>query len=322
MDWFERLTGFAESDYQTTRSQLRVEGQYLRSLANGRTFGIGELTTPSLAELRAQVRASGSKKGQLKVSNVVGDVRTMHRAPENADALFQVASQFNLLEMVGPSVTPEQGVAGYERDRTQGPACAIAAGAATVYRNYFVPVGGVSGQTERRQLDMLNNLGATLSQRLGCRVEHLYEMCNGYALATLEGLRAIGDHLLACGPEEIDQLRGELRIGLHMEVEVTDSTSIPGQHVTQAFCSALPVKYGIQSELWQPFARLVLEAAYEATLLAGVLNMTRGRSPMVFLTRLGGGAFGNDNSWIDDAMARAFDRVRNTDLDVRIVSRG
>ena len=106
-----------------------------------------------------------------------------------------------------------------------------------------------------------------------------------------------------------------------MDVEVTASTSVPGQHVTQVFCSALPVAYGIQSELWQPFARLVLEAAYEATLLAGVLNMNRGRSPTVFLTRLGGGAFGNDNAWIDDAMARAFDCVRNTNLDVRIVSR-
>jgi hypothetical protein len=321
MDWFERLTGFAESDYETTRSQLRLEGRYLRSLANDRTFGIGELRTPSLAELRALVQGSGSGRGQLKVGKVAGDVRKMHSAPENAGALFQVASQFNLLEMVDQSVTPEQGVAGYELDRTQGPACAIAAGAATVYRNYFVPVGGVSGQTETRQLDMLHNLGAVLSQQLGCQVDDLYEMCNGYALATHEGLRSIGDHILSSGPEEIDQLRGELRIGLHMDVEVTDPMSVPGQHVTQAFCSALPVAYGIRSEFWQPFARLVLEAAYEATLLAGVLNMNRGRSPTVFLTRLGGGAFGNDNAWIDDAMARAFDCVRNTDLDVRIVSR-
>ena len=173
MDWFERLTGIAESDYETTRSQLRLEGRYLRSLANDRTFGIGELTTPSLAELRALVQSGSAGRGQLKVGKVAGDVRKMHSAPENAGALFQVASQFNLLEMVDPSVTPEQGVARYEFDRTQGPACAIAAGAATVYRNYLVPVGGVSGQTETRQLDMLHNLGATLSQQLGCRVDDL-----------------------------------------------------------------------------------------------------------------------------------------------------
>jgi hypothetical protein len=66
----------------------------------------------------------------------------MHQRPENAGALFQVASQFNLLEMMSPSVTPEQGVTRYERDPTQGPACAVAAGAATIYRNYFAKVHG------------------------------------------------------------------------------------------------------------------------------------------------------------------------------------
>jgi hypothetical protein len=70
----------------------------------------------------------------------------MHRMPENDGALFQVASQFNLLEMTAPSITSEQGVARYQLDRTQGPACAIAAGAATIYRNYFA-------QTPERQLD-------------------------------------------------------------------------------------------------------------------------------------------------------------------------
>ena len=77
----------------------------------------------------------------------------MHADPELEGALFQVASQFNLLEMTGPSVTPEDGVTRYSHDHTQGPACAIAAGAATIYRNYFAPVDGQSGQTRERQLD-------------------------------------------------------------------------------------------------------------------------------------------------------------------------
>jgi len=57
----------------------------------------------------------------------------MHADSANAGAIFQVASQFNLLEMVSDNVTPEQGVTRYERDATQGPACAIAAGAGTIY---------------------------------------------------------------------------------------------------------------------------------------------------------------------------------------------
>ena len=51
--------------------------------------------------------------------------------------------------------TLEQGMTRYAGDPTQGPACAIAAGAATIYRNYFAPVGNKFGQTKDRQLDGL-----------------------------------------------------------------------------------------------------------------------------------------------------------------------
>lgn len=90
---------------------------------------------------------------------VQGDVRALHAQAEFEGALFQVASQMNLLEMIGPSRSPEDGVTIYRDDPTQGPACAIAAGAATIYRNYFVPVGDQVGQTAERQLDALADVG-------------------------------------------------------------------------------------------------------------------------------------------------------------------
>lgn len=155
MDWFTRLTGFSEGPYPETRSQLEVHGPTLRSKVNGREYGIGHFEMPSLAELRQRVAEGSGSSGRLRVSIVTGDVRQMHQAPEYAGALFQVASQFNFLEMVGPSVSPEDGVTRYQHDRTQGPACAIAAGAATIYRNYLVPVGKHTGQTTDRQLDGL-----------------------------------------------------------------------------------------------------------------------------------------------------------------------
>jgi hypothetical protein len=42
----------------------------------------------------------------------------------------------------------------------------------------------------------------------------------------------------------------------------------------------------------------------------------------VLLTRLGGGAFGNDSRWIEAAMRRALLCCRGQALDVRIVSYG
>ena len=66
--------------------------------------------------------------------------------------------------------------------------------------------------------------------------------------------------------KEAEALRGLLRIGIHWDIEVTD-VGPPGPRVSQAFCSALPVAYSSAPPAdWTLFGRLVLEAAYEATL--------------------------------------------------------
>lgn len=322
-NWFHRLTGFNESGYATTQEKLEVIGRTLHSKVNGKSFGIGEFEMVSLADLRARVGASKAEKGHTRASIVTGDVRQMHRLPEYRGALFQVASQFNALEMVGPSVTPEDGVTRYEHDRTQGPACAIAAGAATIYRNYFASVGGQIGQTARRQLDGLADVGEELSRALNRPVSNLWTMHNGYAMATRAGLDLISTHLLQLDEPARRELSGHLRIGVHTNVEVTDGPSSPGQQVSQVFCSALPVAYGhIEQSHWRGFAQLVLDAAYEATLLAGVLNIQRWGSNIVLLTLLGGGAFGNASDWIHSAIEQAVHQARHHNLDVRLVSYG
>ncbi len=321
MDWFERITGVPEGPYEETQAALSVVDGRLRCRGGGYSYGAGTLSLPSLAELRAQAMAA-RRSGPSRLSIVQGDVRALHRAPENRGALFQVASQFNLLEMVGPDVEPEDGVTRYAHDHTQGPACAMAAGAATIYRNYLVPVDGRIGQSADRQLDGLADLGQALATRIGTQVSDLWSMRNGYALPTRDGLAKIGRHLQVANAATLDAIRGLLRVGLHVDVEVTDGPA-PGPRVSQIFCSALPIAYGKQPAAnWAPFARLVLEGAYEATLLAGVLNAACGVSNRVLLTRLGGGAFGNADSWIDAALLRALQIAGGYDLDVVIVSHG
>src|SRR6266404_5275263 len=115
----------------------------------------------------------------------------------------------------------DYGVTRYKHDHTQGPACAIAAGAATIYRNYFAPVGGSYGQTTERQFDGLADLGETLGEALNQPIKALWSMQNGYALCTRAGLDAIAEHLGALQSEQLDILRGHLCIGIHRDVEVT-----------------------------------------------------------------------------------------------------
>jgi hypothetical protein len=315
--WFEELTGFTEKSREQVRTNITVKGNTLKSLVNGNVLVCGELKIPSLAELRESVRSSEYKVGQISVREVVANVQHLHTDESNAGSLFQVASQFNLLEMVSPSVAPEDGVGIYENDRTQGPACAIAAGAGTIYRNYFAIVNGQTGQSASNQIDCLADIGAVL----GNTESRLWEMRNGYALATQSGLVEIGQRLRTSGEDELDKLRQLLRVGIQWNTQVTLNDS---KHlVSQVYCSALPVAYSYHSSsFWAEFARLVLEAAYEATICTAILNSIRNGNNRVFLTLLGGGAFGNQRDWIIEGLQRALNLYRNADLDVAIVSYG
>jgi hypothetical protein len=163
--WFEQLTGFKEENPDQVRSNLLLDEKFLISRVNGKKYKFGTLEVPTLLELRLSSPPPESFDGRLILSEQIGDVQQLHLDPENWGALFQAASQFNLLEMVGPDVSPEDGVGIYEYDRTQGPACAIACGAGTIFRNYFVEVNGRTGQTSDNQIDCLDEIGKALNKR-------------------------------------------------------------------------------------------------------------------------------------------------------------
>jgi hypothetical protein len=315
MSWFEDLTGFRETSPEQVRRNLTLDGETLLSKVNGRVMVCGRLETPALSELRERVRSGERGKGKLSVREVIANVQDLHADRSNAAALFQVASQFNLLEMASPNVTPEYGVGIYENDPTQGPACAVAAGAGTIYRNYFALVNGQTGQSASKQIDCLADLG----KALGNTGSRLWQMRNGYALATRHGLIEIADHLRVSAESELDELRGLLRIGLQWNTQVTLEGC--NHRVSQAYCSALPVAYSNHAaDLWEGFARLVLEASYEATICSAILNWRETGNRHAFLTLLGGGAFGNRPEWILDALRRALVLYASWGLDVAIVS--
>lgn len=322
MNWFYEITGFTEIDYATTMSLLSVKEGSLSSTRNIRRSAVGKFTLSNLQEFRNSGIGCNQEK-PVHVSNIVADVRKLHSAPENEGALFQVVSQVNMLEMIGPDVTPEDGVTRCQYDRTQGPACAMEAGAATIYRNNFVPVGGKYGQTVSNLINGLAVLADGLGTLLGKRGEDVLPVKNGYALPTHADLLAMANILDEMTPEDQDRLAERLEIGVHTDVEILDVVASEPVLVTQAFCSAMPVAYsGIEVKIWEPLAKLVLNAAYEATLWAGLKNAMNGGSNRVLLTRLGGGAFGNRGSWIDEAMENALKKFQKSGFEVVIVNYG
>jgi hypothetical protein len=93
----------------------------LRPRVNRKSYRIRVLKLVSLHELRECVRAGGRLPGRIAVQIVVGDVRQLHAAQTDTGAFFQVASQFNPVQMVAPHVTPEDGVTRYKDDPHTGP---------------------------------------------------------------------------------------------------------------------------------------------------------------------------------------------------------
>ena len=316
--WFETLTGFKEESPQKVRQNISLNGTVLQSQINGKQFTCGVLETPSLGELRERIISSEQiPTGKISVREVADNVQHLHLDESNAGCLFQVASQFNLLEMIAPDVTPEHGVANYEYDLTQGPACAVSAGAGTIYRNYFANINGKIGQSSDNQIDCLADIGVAF----GNSDNYFWHMKNGYALASEKGLIEITKRLKSANEAEIDELRKLLRIGIQWNTEVTIADS---KHtVSQAYCSALPVAYSKHSvELWSKFAQLILEASYEATICTGILNYLSTGKNTIYLTLIGGGAFGNKKEWIINAIQRSLKLYKHIALDIVIVNRG
>merc|ERR1711871_474198 len=156
-------------------------------------------------------------------------VRSLILDPANAGAVFQAASQFNCLEMVGPGVSPHRGVAIYAQDPTQGPKCALACPAGTVYRNYLCQDGAGQGS---KQIDCLRDVARILQNEK----ESLWQMRNGYCLpASSESMGRLGRALEGNDQPQLDAINA-LRVGVHWRTQAAP----PHTHcVTQVYASAV-----------------------------------------------------------------------------------
>ena len=346
MGFFSNLFGIEELPYKQTQSHLLQISQikecpgapYFREkcdfiFPDGRHVSAGVFSMPSVAELRDHVASTKKQKKNdaiVTVQNVVGEARSMHsRVVDLGErpVIIQAASQFNMLEMPSPSVTPEAGISAYANDRTQGPACATACAAGTAYRNYLVPVPfqphQQRGQSRDQQLNGLEDLEHYLMEKVGLNLKP-WRVKNGYVESSRVKLDPFNQQL-GLKSDLREQLLSRIRIGVQENTTVTDLPSMDVQ-VTQTYNSALSIGYSmLPDRLWEPLARIVLDATYEATLLVGILQSRAGHaSPIVYLTKVGGGVFRNRDEWIREAMYRAIEKTKNygISLDIRIVHFG
>ena len=119
--------------------------------------------------------------------------------------------------------------------------------------------------------------------------------------------------------DDLDTLRRCVRVGVLTGTEVTCTDTTPGHLVTQVFCSPCTVtkniflRHNVEEEVWEPLARLVLEAQYEATLRVAVQDVTN-TTRHVYLTLLD-----NPIQWVMDAIDSALATMVGHKLHVHIV---
>ena len=352
MDFFPNLFGFQESGYLMTQEKLLQTAifrempleHYFREqcdfhLPGRRMVTAGIFSMPSIMELRESADGLLNKNEcNIRVQNMKGESRSLHSNntkinKTGAPVVIQAASQFNLLEFSSASECPESGISGYVFDHTQGPACAVACAAGTAYRKYLVPVPfpkrckqepGRRGQTKQHQLNGLADVEEYLLRETSLG-ECPWTVTNGYIESSRAKLAELNQLLSSPGNDLYDHMISRIRIGVQEDTAVTDDRSL-NTKVTQTYNSAISIGYSsLPVALWKPVAQVVLDATYEATLLVGVLQSRSGAPPpTVFLTKVGGGVFGNDGAWIRQAMARAIRKVETygVPLDIRIVHYG
>jgi len=227
---------------------------------------------------------------------------------ENKGAAFQIASNFNCLEVITEIVSPDlpQFTEKYFRDRTQGPAASVSAGGAAITRvhcAFFAPNTPIVDwrQTATHQVNILGQLNK------------FFPMRNGYV--TLHGKEPKFPKLH--GKKYFKHL-AKVAVGYHEGAQVTtghrsqtlERVTDPSQSVDQVFCAAMNLSQGptgmknsmVKDHLVK--AQFVLEAMYTGTYLSALIH----KKKHLFLTLVGGGAFGNEKEWIFEAIFAAHKR--------------
>eukprot|EP00981_Chlorochromonas_danica_P005194 scaffold1046_cov162-Ochromonas_danica.AAC.24 len=287
MTWFNELFGLAEPKLLSavhSNFVLSPKHDCIMSLANGRVYQVGSFSTPTVADLRERALQMLSLRAYRRVSLEVDHLLTgdiLEWHHNHPFATFQAASQFNCLDFPQQTCTPEDGITHYASVRSQGQSCALACPGGALYRNYFLPVWDEDKQCFQS------------GQSADLQINNL---------ALLE--EALGNREMGYW---------NVRNG-YINVESKDKLLELAERLSSPSAQRLfrdKVQLGWQEDV---------EAAYEGTLWAGILNMMQhekddhprgNKCREIFLTLLGGGVFGNEISWISDSLLRALKSVRS-----------
>jgi hypothetical protein len=361
--WFVNVFGFAEpaslTDIKTSFQVKKSPTNHILMTVRGKPkeIDVGVFRYMSVKQLLDVASANTNAKSvfgfdptdNLKYYTVTSTASAVHTNPSYYGSIFQVASQFNALEMAGPTLTPENGITIYIHDKTQGPVCAMVCPFGTLYRNYFcMPADGK--QPEDKSVNGNPQIGTADGKGSGNnQINTLTDLknvdkCfdgltfqNGYIFVNNKTqLDAINKYLST--PENFWKAMMAIKYVIQEDtpvVNVTGDGTILSHTVSQIYCSAYPVAYSTDpptkgGESWVPntkkkdyalLSSMLLHAVYYSTLAYAVSRITEDDiRKNVFLTKVGGDAFGNNMYLIHTAIHNAVRHFIAYPIDVYIVN--
>ena len=306
--WFSDITGLPEQEWLKNRAEsiiAKPNGTDLmvRNLRTGALHEAGCFAVYSLADLipTTPPKVQNPPPFELHVRTDRKGIRLVDvahlqtQAEENT--LFQVASNFNCAEVPHKKIQMDNGsfVSNLAIDHTQGPAACASAPISSITRihaPFFNPETPAQtwGQTIDRQIELL---GHPL-------VSPHFPVENGKLIF----------HGIEPKKYNEEKLFPQIRIGLHKRVRAYFGhrhppfmeKSVHPPCIDQVFVSALNQNALLPyPEHIGPKTIILLRAAYQGTYLCAALS----KNPVLVLTLIGGGSFGNPPHKVAQAIAHA-----------------
>lgn len=239
------------------------------------------------------------------------DVGAMQADLQYKDAVFQVASNFNALELVGPNDQMEN-ITKYLLDKTQGPFASLSALPGLIYRHYYMFMNskpqGEWQQTPQRQINFLDQTDIPVT--------------NSYV--------TFGNDVFGITNYAVDKMK----VGYHRDIQVTfgfmpdfskfEKVTNPDQTVNQVFTAAINFGFGSRNNSIvlkrdpnnvKAIAQNIQNAAYEGTIRSAFVHGKK----RVVLTMIGGGVFANDVAWIANAIEKNKELIKQSGMKVELV---
>ena len=348
IEWFKYIVGYTEEDYKAvikakgTDQTIRKDPEGNFIINNGsQDFCAGKFNLRSVDEMNSSFSTSTLPSVKDKLELLIyypENVRDMSEFflklgvsglqvfadidesnPKHPKSMFQVASNFNGIETIDETATPdsEDFTTNYIYDHTQGPGASVSAGPAAIARVFaaFYDESKPAGEWAQRGLDHQINMLSDVSG--------YYNVINGYVVNSVNGSDQT-QPLMDTSEEYVNSIAGKVKLCVHENADVTfgaryydddenDYMAVLKEphRINQVFTAAMNLRQGPNGKANQMLqdspakSRVLLRASYVGSYLAAVNTGCES----LYLTLIGGGAFGNDLNIIFDEIIYAHKKI-------------